>query len=327
MYTVTMDGRRVMTPKEELETLRSQYLNLSSTLSEQHPDVINLKNRLDALESEVSTRKRLRELYRELQEKENDLAQLSKTYSDSYPDVIVLKKQVAALREEVKVLSEKQTVLKTENEKPENPTYINLQTQITSTQMEIDKSQKELEVLKGRYEEYQNRVENTPRVEQESRALQRDYTNAQAKYQETMNRLMAAREAKGLEESRMAEKLTIIDPPILPEKPDRPNRLALLLVGLVLAVGSGVGFGSLTEYMDRSVRSPDTLAEIAGHPVLAVIPYLETPADRSRTLRRRFAVAGSSFGLMAIALVAVHYLYGPLDLLWLKIIRRLHITF
>jgi uncharacterized protein involved in exopolysaccharide biosynthesis len=292
-----------------------------------HPDVISLKKRLEAMESEVSTRETLRELYRQLQEKENELALLSKRYSKNHPDVIKLKKEVEGLREEVKTLSEKQTVLKTEDEKPENPAYINLQTQITSTQMEIDKTQKNLTQLEQKYDDYQDRVESTPQVEQEYRTLQRDYANAQAKYQETMHRLLAAREAKGLEESRMAEKFTIVDPPVMPEKPDRPNRLAILLVGMVLSVGSGVGFGSIAEFTDQSVRGPDELAQVAGHPVLAVIPYLDTLGDRLKKRRRRWALAGGCLGLVAIGLLAVHFLYRPLDIVWLKIMRRLSISF
>jgi capsular polysaccharide biosynthesis protein len=327
MYNVTVGGKRVMTPKEELEALRSQYISLRSTHSEMHPDVISLKKKVEAMESEVSTRKTLRELYRQLQDKENELALLSKKYSGNHPDVIKLKKEVAGLREEVKNLSEKQTVLRADNEKPENPSYINLQTQITSTQMEIDRAQNDLTRLNNKYDDYQKRVESTPQVELEYRALLRDYANAQAKYQETMNRLLAAREAKGLEESRMAEKLTIVDPPVMPEKPDRPNRLALLLVGMVLSLGSGVGFGSMAEYMDRSVGSPDELAQITGHPVLAVIPYLEIPGDLLKRRRRRWALAGGSIGLVATGLIAVHFLYRPLDILWLKIVRRLYFNF
>jgi hypothetical protein len=170
-------------------------------------------------------------------------------------------------------------------------------------------------------------VENTPQVEQQYRALQRDYTNAQLKYQETMSRLMAAREAKGLEESRMAEKFTLVDPPVMPEKPDRPNRLAILLIGLVLAGGAGVGFGSMAEYMDQSVRRADELAKVASHPVLAVIPYWETAQDRARKLWRRWAFAGSAVGIIVAGLAALHYWYRPLDVVWIQILRHFYINF
>jgi hypothetical protein len=214
-----------------------------------------------------------------------------------------------------------------EEERPENPSYINLQTQISSTEMEIAKANQELRLLQDEKEGYRTRVENTPRVEQEYRAVYRDYTNAQAKYQETTKRLLAAKEAKGLEESRMGEKFTLIDPPVMPEKPDRPNRMAILLIGLVLAMGAGVGFGSLAEYMDQSVRQPDELTRISGHGVLAVIPFLETRWDLARRRRRRWTLVGSSIGFIVLGIAALHYLYGPLDILWIKIVRYLYIRF
>ncbi|MBU4259495.1 MAG: lipopolysaccharide biosynthesis protein, partial [Proteobacteria bacterium] len=209
----------------------------------------------------------------------------------------------------------------------ENPSYINLQTQITSTQMDIETTRKECNLLKVKYEEYQKRVENTPQVEQEYLVLQRDYSNAQAKYQETMNRLLGAREATGLEESRKAERFTLIDPPVVPEKPDRPNRLAILLIGMVLAIGCGIGFGSLSEYMDESVYRADELAAISGLPVLAVIPYLETEEDRKKMMQKKWVWIVSTAGLVIIGVAAVHFLYRPLDIVWIQIIQRFSIGF
>jgi len=322
MYTVTSGGRRVMTPKEELEGLRSEYLKLSATMSADHPDVIDLKKRLDAMEGEVGGREKLRDLYKRLRDKEAELSGTRERFSEAHPDVIGLKKEVRALRDEVDELSRRQTVLKTEDTKPENPSYITLQTQIASTEMDIKTIRAELGQLRERYREYQRRVENTPQVEQQYRALQRDYQNAQAKHQETTRRLLSAREAKGLEEKRMAEKFTLIDPPAFPEKPTSPNRLAIVLIGLVLAVGAGAGVGSLAEYMDESVRDPEELARIAGQPVLAAIPFWETRADRVRRFWKRAALAVSAAAVIAGALLAMHYFYRPLDLLWIQVMRR-----
>ena len=79
--------------------------------------------------------------------------------------------------------------------------------------------------------------------------------------------------------------------------------------------------------MDQSVRQPEDLARITGYPVLAVIPYLETANDRSRNRFRRLVLAGGSLGMISISLMAVHFLYRPLDILWIKILRRLYISF
>jgi uncharacterized protein involved in exopolysaccharide biosynthesis len=303
-------------------------LGLKATLSKEHPDVIALKKKIEVMENEVGTRHDLRKLYGELHAKKQELEKLSESLSEKHPDIIKLTREVRQLEEEVESISAEQGVLRTfEEERPENPSYINLQTQISSTQMEIDKANQALNLLKEEHQEYRTRVENTPKAEQEYRALYRDYSNAQAKYQETTNRLLAAKEAKGLEESRMGEKFTLIDPPVVPEKPDRPNRLAIMVIGLMLASGAGAGCGSLAQYMDHSVREPDELTRISGHAVLAVIPYLQTPLDLARRRRRRWAFFGGTIGFVVLGIAALHYWCGPLDILWIKVVRYLYIRF
>jgi uncharacterized protein involved in exopolysaccharide biosynthesis len=328
MYAVNVGGKRILTPKEELEVVRNEFLSLRATHAESHPDVIATKKRLEAMESEVTAREDLRRRYRELNDKESQLAQISEKFSEKHPDVIRLKKEVTRLKDETRALSEKQTVLKSvENERPENPSYINLQTQVSSATMELDNAHQDLKLLKQRYEEYRTRVENTPQVEQRYRALQRDHANAQTKHQETAKRLRFAKEAKGLEESQMGEKFTLIDPPVIPEKPAKPNRLVIILIGLVLAIGAGIGGGAMAEHLDQSIRIADELASLSGHTVLAVIPYLETHADALRRRRRKWALVGSVVGFLTMALIALHFIYGPLDILWIRLTRHLHMAF
>jgi len=178
MYKVTSDGKKILTPKEELSVLRSQYLTLSASLSENHPDVIKLKKKLEALEGEVGTQQELRQLQSELYDKEHQLELLRKRVSPQHPDAVRLQKEVLLLQQELQDLSKRQKALKLSDEKPENPAYINLQTRVDATQMEIEAARKQLQQLQERYEEYRKRVENSPIVEQEYLDLQRDYKNA-----------------------------------------------------------------------------------------------------------------------------------------------------
>ena len=309
MYKVTADGKRILTPKEELSVLRSQYLALSASLSEQHPDVIKLKKKLEALEGEVGTQQELRQLQHELFDKEHQLELLGKRVSPRHPDAVRLRKEVLLLREQVQNLSKKQIVLKADIEKPENPAYINLQTRAETTQMDIEAAKEKLVDLQEKYEGYRERIENTPRVEQQYLELRRDYSNAKVSYDKTVNRLRVAREARGLEEDSMAEKFSLVQPATTPLEPYKPNRPALILLGLVLAVGAGIGVGSISEYMDHSVHTADELAEIAGHKVLTVIPYWETSQDITNKRRRLWAFVGSTIALVVIGVAAVNFLY------------------
>jgi len=312
MYKVTADGRRILSPKEELELLRSQYLTLSASLSKQHPDLIKLKKKLEALESEVGIKQELNKLQRQLYDKEHQLALLQKKVSSEHPDAVKLKKEVMFLRKQVQKLSEKQTVFKlAEDEKPENPAYINLQTRIEGTQMEIEAAKRELKESQEKYEDYRTRIEKTPQVEQQYLELKRNYNNAKAKYQETSNRLRAAVETKSVEERRMSEKFNLVHPAQTPVKPYKPNRLAIFLLGIVLAAGAGLGTSSLAEYMDHSVSNADELAKITGQKILTVIPYWETSHDITRKRRRIWVLVGSSVAIAVVGLVALNLLYKP----------------
>lgn len=322
LYSAGADGNRMITPRAELASLRTQYLSLSTTLSKNHPDVISLKKRLDAMETEVISRDEVREFHRRMEEKEMQLNQLMEKYSPEHPDVIKVRKELDGLKTEVEKFSEKHSTLKMEKEIPDNPLYINLQIQIKSTQMEIDSAHKELNNLRLKYRDYQKRVENTPYVELEYQTLQRDYTNAKEKYRETSGRLLEAREARGLEESRMAEKFTLIDKPILSQKPYKPDRFKILVLTLVLALGVGFSFAFMAEHMDQSVRTSDDLARITGKMVLGVIPYIETPQDLIKQQRRkRIYLIGFSAGFI-ILLTALNFLYNPLNILLVNIIKK-----
>ena len=54
----------------------------------------------------------------------------------------------------------------------------------------------------------------------------RDYQNAQAKYQEVMNKLMEARISEGMEQHQKGEKFTLVDPASFPEEPIKPKKQA-----------------------------------------------------------------------------------------------------
>jgi len=102
---------------------------------------------------------------------------------------------------------------------------------------------------------------------------------------------MEARVAEGLEKGQMGERFTLIDPARLPEKPARPNRPAILLIGLILGIGAGAGTAALQEANDRSARCAEDLATAFPFPVLAVVPEIFTLEDELQKKKRDLADA------------------------------------
>jgi uncharacterized protein involved in exopolysaccharide biosynthesis len=310
---------------QQLDGLRHEYIAKRASLSDKHPDVITLKKSVEALESVLEIEDTIKKATEEYEAASLELVHLQERYSQQHPDVIKKRKAVQELIERLDKLSIQQKDLGVKE--PDNPAYINILTQIKSTEFDIQASKKTLSELQTKQEEIQKRIEQTPKVEQEYKTLIRDYQNASVKHQETSSRLLKAREGKDLESNRIAQKLTLIDPPTLPEQPFKPNRLALLIFGLVLSVASGFGSGSLFEYLDNSVHTPQELAGLIPVPVLTAIPYLETIHDRQIKNRIRMQwIAGMSVFFLC-SLAGIHFFFRPLDVIWIQIQQKLRFMF
>jgi hypothetical protein len=166
-------------------------------------------------------------------------------------------------------------------------------------------------------------VAGSPQVEREYHDLTRDLDNARLRYQEIRTKQGEARVAQSLESDRQGERFTLIDPPLPPEEPVSPNRPLIAIAGLILSLALAAAVAMLREVLDSTIRSRDELLQLVGVAPLALIPRIETQADR-RTAKRRFHLAlGSAAGSACLALVLVHLFYRPLDVLFFSLVQRL----
>jgi hypothetical protein len=115
----------------------------------------------------------------------------------------------------------------------------------------------------------------------------------------------------------------LIEAARLPEKPVKPNRLVITLIGLVLGIGSGVGVASLREFSDQSVRNAYNLSAATGFPVLAGIPKIVTADDRrQRRIRKILLVSGIVFVIVSAVLI-FHFFIMDLNVFQAKLMRKL----
>ena len=59
--------------------------------------------------------------------------------------------------------------------------------------------------------------------------------------------LFTAQIAQNLETNRKGERFTLIEPPLPPEEPVSPNRLAVLIIGLILSAAIAAGVAASRE--------------------------------------------------------------------------------
>ena len=274
-----------LTPQEKYDVLWLRYLELRAGLSENHPDVVALKKQLASLRDVTTASQDYETKVHELRKKRDRLAELRQTRTDDYPDVAKLAIEVRALEREVQALKVNPGLTATATDKA-NPALMNLREQIATTDLEITSETRLINDQIAHSEELARRIGESPGVEQTYNALMRDYQNLDVRYKDTLQRLQRAKDAKVIEENSLGGRLTLIDPPRVPEKPFSPNRPRILLMGLILSIMVGIGFGAAGEVLDSSLRSAADVRLITSAPVLGRVPYLK-PCWSSRKAGQR----------------------------------------
>jgi len=103
----------------------------------------------------------------------------------------------------------------------------------------------------------------------------------------------------------------------------KPNRLAIVLIGIVLGLGAGVGFASIIEFSDTSFRDAESLSRLTGFPVLTVVPKIITQKDKSRRFMRRIIGIVSVVVAIIVLIMLFDNYVMDLDVLWAKIMRKI----
>ncbi|MBW1966615.1 MAG: lipopolysaccharide biosynthesis protein [Deltaproteobacteria bacterium] len=271
--SVLFRGDQVWEPRDRLKLLRSQAISLEASLSPKHPDVIKIRREIEELEKKVNADNERRNLEKMLNDKEVQLENLRNRTTDKHPDVVRLKQEISNIKTALAdIQADEAGGADSADSGPTNPAYINLQTQIKRTEIELDSLRTQRKELEKKWQQYVKRLEQMPQVEQEYQDLARDYSAAQKKYNETSEKLMEARQAENLEENQAGEKFTVVDPPHVPGKPVKPNRMAIILIGFILGLGAGAGLAAAMEFTDTTLRTAGDVRRLTGAPVLSAIP-------------------------------------------------------
>jgi uncharacterized protein involved in exopolysaccharide biosynthesis len=285
---IVVEGEKIATnPNQRLKELNIQLTKLKSIYSNKHPDTKKLKREIRELESQVHASDDSIEKVKRLRQLENELAELESKLGSKHPDVKALKKEIALLSQEVDNQITETAILKISEEKPDNPAYISLVTQINAAKTDMLSIEEDKQNIVQSIEKYQKRIEKGPVVEKEFNALTRDYEAAKNKYNEIWNELTAAQGAQKVEGNQRGRRFSIASQAYLPTKPFKPNRLAVILVSFLVAIGTSSLFAAFKESMDNSVKSTDQIRQITNVPVLTSISYIVTDSDkRARRLKK-----------------------------------------
>ena len=264
-------------------------------------------------EEETFHRQRLEEL-------KVHLVALTKRFSEDYPDVKNTRAEIAELEQKLLDIEDFRGANK---DSPDNPAYITLAAHLAATQTDIKSVLLKLDELNADADRYRAWIAATPGVEEQYNDLIVVRGNTYDKYNDLTRKYMEARVAYGLEKEQKGERFTLIDSPRMPEKPIKPNRLVIALIGFVLGIGAGIGTGALQEFSDDAVRDADKLEMKTHFPVLTVIPEVVATEVKIRRKRKRILLALGSIGALVAGVLVFHFFIMDWYIFWAKLMRNL----
>jgi len=248
-----------------------------------------------------------------------EYVRLSVVYGPAHPDIRKIKRQIANLEELLLSSSENGSV---QGGAAGSHAEMLVQAKISATKSKISSYQKQQNKSQQRIKLLQERILNTPQVELGFKVLERDYENVKGEYEELKAKASDAQLSQSMEEQSKAERFLLLEPPLLAEKPVRPNRTKILLMGLILSLGGGLGAVFLREDMDKSIRGSLHLVRIIKDTPLITIPYIETKEDIAKQKRKTIVTIVVVVCVILIGLTLIHFVYKPLDIIWYKVLHR-----
>lgn len=208
---------------------------------------------------------------------QRQLADARTKYTDKHPEVLYLEQELKAARQEAATVRQ-QPESSRDEALAADPAYQQLMAERNLTQLRIRGLQRIEGQLQSDIVRYQQRVEQAPMVEQELASLTRAYEFEKENYKQLSEKHAAASVQEQLARTREGERFSVLNAAYLPDAPESPNRLRIILMALALGLMLGVGAAFGRDYLDWSVRDARVLQDEFDVPVLAEIPRIRRVA-------------------------------------------------
>jgi polysaccharide chain length determinant protein (PEP-CTERM system associated) len=248
--------------RQQLETARAALRNMELRLKPEHPDIGRMRRLIASLEKKA--------------EKEALDVPLTPDAPAARPRSKAELAQAIRLRE---------MELKADR----------LRTSIAAMEAEQDRVRSTVGV-------YQQRLDAAPTRETELIELTRDYDAIKRLYASLLSKSEDSKLSVNLEARQVGQQFRILEQARVPARPYSPNRNRLYGMGAFGGAGLGLGLVFLIVYRDSSLKTDDDVTGSLALPVLALVPMMQTTADR-RWLRRRRILLGGASAVLVIGLV------------------------
>jgi polysaccharide biosynthesis transport protein len=283
--------------------LEDQYARMRSSYDESHPDMVALRRQIDSLKfgTSASTGTSLRS---QLNSKRATLAEARQRYGEEHPDIKRLQRDIATLETRIKA-GERGDVEMSDG----TPMGMQLRTQINAVDSQLASLMAQNAALRAKLSGIERNVTAAPTVEREYSNVTRDLQSAREKYQQLLDRQMDAEIGEAAIVGGRADEFRLVQAPMMPGGPSKPERLAILLIGLVASVVLGFSLTVAAEAFDPKVRGARDVRELLGVSPLVAIPAIRNSRSRRRNAWRLMTASASGvIGVWIVFTIIKNYL-------------------
>jgi polysaccharide chain length determinant protein (PEP-CTERM system associated) len=265
----------------------------------------------DALSDDVLER------LKQIEKMQADLVEMETRFTSRHPDVVTMRERIANLQREVDLQKEREATERRRQQEEQQrgatagapsdtvPPQARRRT-LETLDAQMVSLQKDEANIRKQISTYEGRLEVTPERQQDYNLITRDYQAAKDLYDSLLKRYEEANFAASVETDRQGERFRILEPALAPAGPAAPNRLRLILLGVLLALAMAAMAVIAAEQLDTSFHSVDDLREFTSVPVLATIPRIGRPSVGHRL--RMGLTAVSVVGVIALVATISAYL-------------------
>lgn len=180
---------------------------------------------------------------------------------------------------------------------------------VESYQQDLDRLKKQESEIRAQMNGLIAKFDTAPGVQQEYLLVQRDYQAAKDNYDVALRKYEEAKLAEGVETSGQGERFRVLETAIPPDGPSAPNRIRLLILGLLLGLAAAGGMVVAAEQFDTSFHDIDQLREFTSIPVLASIPELGPRTGRSY-VRMAFGTVSAVAAIIIVGTLSAYIANG-----------------
>ena len=262
--TTSYDGR-ISQLEQQLDELQLRYTN-------NHPDVKQLKGRIESLNKQRSS-------------------EIEKYYESMKSAGSTSQSAISSI--------------------DKNPVYQEMKVQVNSLENEAASLTVRVNNYRQRVQSLENKIHTLPEIEAELIALNRGYEITKSKYEELLSRKETAQLAQQADETTDKIQFKVIDPPRAATQPSGPARFVFFGVVTVFGVGIGVGMSLLMSQLSPVATSTAQLSRATGVPVFGVVSANNNLGLQKWHKKKTIIFVVSNLCLLVILLMFMSYFLFP----------------